>query len=523
MRLKKWLGLVLSALLLFAAGCESVQGVDLNSVLKQSQHVKAYEGSMVFELDVKLSEDLLDEIAAEDEESASFVPLLTHVKFELDEIKVKDPVNASMRGKLTLGDIGIGFGIRQAGTIMVMELDGAAAPIVIDMAAMQEEFPGAVLTPEQQLELQEMALKAADSANGYLIGNMPNVSDISVELNAPVKVGGEELKLTKIGVRFDGAELLEWLKSYLKALTEDKEGLRAFIGAIETYIRESAGLFGEFGPTDDEGQADFGLNEDEFVEMLQMASLSLAYLETTEPELAREIFGENLTVSADLYVDGKLDIRRQDVEVNFRPDGKKLAELAEEESLAGLEGIRIYYSQELWNINGDVAIDATTVEGGVTVEEMEDWSTADTLRFFRGTGLYKLLANMGVGEQELWLFPDIDERAPIKSPDGQTLVPLRSVAEYFEAEVGWDHATKTITVNDDATGKNIVLKVGSSRAVVNDEAVEWAYPVIVIDGLSYAPGGSLLETLGGTMEWTDEEEDWRALILSRHVAELITS
>lgn len=528
MRLKKWLGLMLSALLLIAAGCKAVQGIDLNAVLAKTMHTTSYEGSMTYELEVDLSDEALAEIAA-DEEASRIVPLFTRVKLQLDEIKVQDPNTVSVRGAVELGDIHIGFGMRQNGTAMAIEVDGAAAPIVFDMTA--EEFaPEAVLSPEQQAGLQKLVIRAAESAGDYLIGNMPNFSDISVEPGVPVTVGGQELRLTKIGVRFDGAELLQWLKSYLKALAEDEQGIRSFIETIETFVRESSELLGASGLTDGgfafgepDGEAAPELTPDEVVQMLQTVSMALTYLETMKPELTGEIFGENLTVSTDLYIDGKLDIRRQDFEFHFRPDAKRLAELAEVELLAGIEGIRLAYSQEMWNINGDVKAEAPRADGGVTVEEMEEWSTADALRFFKGSGLFKLLAHLGMGEQELWLIPEMDEPGPIETPDGQTLVPLRAVAEHFEVEVGWDHATKTITLSDDATGKNIVLKVGSSRAVVNDEAVEWAYPVIVIDGLSYAPGGSLLETLGGTMEWTDEEEDWRALILSRHVAELITS
>ena len=519
--------MVLSALLLFAAGCEAVQGVDLNSVLKQTMRVTSGEGSMVFELDVDLSEDLLAEIAEFDEELAAILPMLTHVKLQIDELKIQNSLNVYAGGTLTLGDIGFGFEVWQTNTLMVIQLEGAAAPIVIDLTEMEDEFPEAVLPPEQQLELENLAQKAVESAGDYLIGNMPNVSDVSVKLGVPVTVGGEELSLTQIGVRFDGAELLDWLKSYLQALSEDKEGIRAFIEAIESFIRESSELISESGlPLDEsvfggfEEEEDFELAVDDFVEMLQLASMSLAYLEIMEPDLTREIFGENLTVSADLYIDGKLDIRRQDVEINFRPDSEKLAELLEDESLAGLEGIRIYYSSEMWNVNGDVEIAAPATEGGVTLEETEDWTTVDTLRFFGDSALFRLLADLGMGEQELWLFPDFGWMQPIETPDGQTLVPLRWVAEYFEVEVGWDHNTKTIILNDDATGKEIVLKVGSSRAVVNGEAEEWSYPVIVIDGVSYVPGEDLLKALGGTMEW-DIDDDWKVLILSRDVAELI--
>lgn len=525
MRLKKWLVVALSALLLFAAGCQAVQGVDLNAVLKQSQLTTSSEGSMVFELDVDLSDDTLAEMAALGDDFTSFLSLFTHVKLELDEIKVKDPLNMSMNGTLTLGDIGIGFAMQMTETLLVIELDGAAAPIVVDVT---DEFAEVVPTAKVQAELQQLSLKFLEASSDYLLGNMPNVSDISVQLNTPVKVGGEELSLTKIGVRFDGAELLEWLKAYLTALSEDEEGIRVFFQAIQTYAEESANLFAESGlPVEatpfGEMEEDVDLEEaaNELIRMLQSASLALSYLEVTEPETTRAIFGEDLRVSADLYVDGKLNIRKQDVEVNFRPDPEKLAELAEGHMLSGLEGIRIAYSSELWNINGDVELDAPRTDGGVTPEEMDEWSTADALRFFAGTGLYELLANrMHVGEQELWLDPEFDEPAPIKTPKGTTLVPLRMVAEYFEAEVDYEPETKSFHVRDNATGKEIVLTNGSNQAVVDGETVAWAHPVTIIGGTAYVPGRDLMKALGGTIAWVDYD-GWKVLILKRDVAELI--
>jgi hypothetical protein len=528
MRLKKWLVLALSALLLLAAGCQAVQGVDLNAVLKQSLHTTSYEGSMVYEFDLDLSDDTLAEMATLGDEFTSLVSLFTHVKFELDEIKVKDPLNLSMNGTLTLGDIGIGFALQTTETHFVIELDGAPAPIVVDLTGAGDEFADAALTAEVQAELQKLSLKFLEASSDYLFGNMPNVSDISVQLNAPVKVGGEELSLTKVGVRFDGAELLEWLKAYLTALSEDEEGIRTFFQAFKTFAEESANLFAESGlPVEEspfgeiEEELDYDEAADELIGMLQQASLALAYLEITEPETTAAIFGEDLQVSADLYVDGKLNIRKQDIEVNFRPDPEKLAELEEGHMLSGLEGIRFTYSSEMWNVGGDVEPVAPRTDGGVTVEEMEEWSTVDALRFFAGTDLYELLANrLRVGEQELWLDPEFDEPAPIKTPKGTTLVPLRMVAEYFEADVDYDPETKSFIVRDEATGREIVLTNGGSQAVVNGEAVDWAHPVTIINGAAYVPGRDLMKALGGTITWVDYD-GWKVLILKRDVADLI--
>jgi Copper amine oxidase N-terminal domain. len=532
MRMKRWLALALSALLLFAAGCQAVQGIDLNAVLKASTKTVSYEGSAVFELNVDLSEDLLDEMAAVGPEFAALIPLFTQVKLELDEIKMQNASNFSMSGTLTLGDIGIGFAMHATDELMVIELDGARAPIVIDLAELNAEFPQAGLSPEQQREAQELALNFLDTVGDYLYGNMPNVSDLSVALNTPATVGGEELSLTRVSVRLDGAELLGWLKSYFIALSEDEEGVRTFMQAVADFALEQSKLIGPAGaPFDgslfgEDGEPDIENAIAEWTRMLESASLALSLLEVSEPELTQAIFSENLTVSADLYLDGKLQTRKQDFEISFRPDKEDLATLVGDDSLAGLDGIRIAYSAEMWNINGDVELAAPQVpeDGGVTPEEMGEWSTAEALRFFgAGSGMFELLAGrLNMGEQVLWFDPEFSDPAPIKAPNGLTLVPLRHTAEWFEAEVVYDPETRKLILRDDATEAEIEFTVGSDLVVVNGETVQWGYPVTVMaDGTAYVPGRNLIETLGGTIAWKSESGS-PVLYLKRNVAELVT-
>ncbi|REK52123.1 MAG: hypothetical protein C6W55_17440 [Thermobacillus sp.] len=529
MRMRKWLALAFAALLLFAAGCQAVQGVDLNGVLKQSFKTTAAEGSLTYEFELDLSKELLNELAGE-EEAAAILPLLTHVKLQIDEYKVKDPWNISMRGTLWLGDIGIGFSAQMADTLMVVELDGASAPIVIDLSAADEELSDVALSDEQLRQTQEMMLKFLESSGDYLVDNMPNVSDLSVALSTPVTVGGEELSLTRVSVRFDGAELFEWLKKYLEALIADEEGARTLVQSLATMLSEQSALFADSElPVDElaivEEEEDIAAAAEELIGALKEAAAGLAYLEAAEPEMIQAIFNDSLQVRADLYVDGKLHIRKQDVEVEFRPDAEELKSAFGENPIEGLNGIRLAYSAELWNINGDVELAKPQVpeDGGITPENMAEWSTADALRFFdTESGLYELLANrFKIGEQELRLYPEFDDPAPIKAPNGWTLVPLRDTAEYFEAEVKFDPKTKNLILRDDATGNEVVLTVGSNKVAVNGKTVEWGYPVTVMaDGVTYVPARNLMEMLGGSVAWINEDGS-QVLVMKRDVAELI--
>lgn len=528
MRMRKWLALALSAVLLFAAGCQAVQGVDLSGVLKQSLQTTSMEGSISYELKIDVSKEILDEAANDAEEAALFLAMLTDVKLKLDEIKVQDAWNASVRGALALGDIEIGFKLQQADALYVLELDGASQPIVMDLAVDEAFVPGMTNVPQAQM--QEFVMKLFGSAGDYVVDNMPNMSDLSVALNTPVTVGGEELSLARISLQFDGADLLEWLKSYLDALIQDEEGARNMIQSVFTVISEQSDLFTAVGlPMDD---AELGeLTEeniaeiaDELIAQLKAAAAGLAYLEVAQPETVETLFSDAIQVQADVYVDSKLHVRKQDVDVRFRPDGSKLESTLGYNPFEWLEGIRLAVSSELWNINGDIELEPPRFAEGeaVTAEEMDEWNTVRAARFFdRDSSLYELLFNrLKLGEQELWLYPEFDNIAPIVTPNGWTLVPLRYTAEHFEAEIVYDPETKQLLLLDEATGTEIAFTVGSKFVTVNGETVEWSYPVTVMaDGAAYVPGRNLMETLGGKIEW-DYKFGSRVLIMTRDIAEL---
>jgi hypothetical protein len=64
---------------------------------------------------------------------------------------------------------------------------------------------------------------------------------------------------------------------------------------------------------------------------------------------------------------------------------------------------------------------------------------------------------MGVAKTVIKMWPGKDimtvdgkevplDQAPEIKPSGRTVVPVRAISEAFDAEVDWDPATKTITI-----------------------------------------------------------------------------
>jgi uncharacterized protein YcfL len=75
--MRRWLALALSALLLCTSGCQAVQGIDLNGMIRQSRQVISAEGSVTYEVELDLSKEAFDGLSRFFGEDVA--PLLTHI------------------------------------------------------------------------------------------------------------------------------------------------------------------------------------------------------------------------------------------------------------------------------------------------------------------------------------------------------------------------------------------------------------------------------------------------------------
>ena len=99
--------------------------------------------------------------------------------------------------------------------------------------------------------------------------------------------------------------------------------------------------------------------------------------------------------------------------------------------------------------------------------------------------------------------------------DGRTLVPIRDVAEAFEAKVDWDSATQTVTLSKPdiridkygiATSRTIDIKmtIGQRTALIYGlENFEMDVPAQIIDGKTMVPLRTVGEWFGAKVVWDD--------------------
>ncbi len=85
--------------------------------------------------------------------------------------------------------------------------------------------------------------------------------------------------------------------------------------------------------------------------------------------------------------------------------------------------------------------------------------------------------------------------------NSRTMLPVRFVAENLGATVGWDDATKTVTIKRDATVIEIVI--GSNVARVDGKDIALDSPAFIENSRTYLPVRVVAENLGAEVSWDD--------------------
>lgn len=529
-RKSKLIALLLTFTLVFVAGCQAVANLDLNTVLKNAIKVTSSEGKQTIELKLQLAEAAFDDMT---EEEAALLKMISSVKVELDNVKVQDSSHVSLNGKLTLGDAtSIKFAVKASDKLAVIELEGAKQPYVLDLtgesmlALMGDvELPieaEEVVPVVDQESLTELGKQLIDAMGTYAINGMPNPERIKVSaVNEPIN--GISTSLMHVQVDMNGPELWTWVKKYVDALVADRAGLDKLVVGVMDILEKNPDFWvamGEANPFEESGE-DALTKEEMTAELADGISGSLVelqdwlkLLEKEDKETLDQIFKKDLTIKADVYVDSKLDIRKQDYELNYTVSDENALDLFP------FEGISFKMNSENWNVNGAVkAEEAVAPTSAFAIEQMYDMEGYQVLKQFdEKSAIYDLLRNkLHITKQSVSSFSDDYYNPPIIVPGYITIIPLRDTAEQFGAVLEYDAKTKSIKVFDEATNTTIAVKVGSDKAIINGKSVKWNFPVTTINGVTYVPARAFATALGATVSWEEFYEDVKMFTIEREL------
>ncbi len=90
---------------------------------------------------------------------------------------------------------------------------------------------------------------------------------------------------------------------------------------------------------------------------------------------------------------------------------------------------------------------------------------------------------------------------PFIDENSRTLVPVRAVSEMLNADVQWDDATKTATIQQN--GKIVTIIIGSDIMTVDGNAVQMDTKAIISESRTYIPIRFAAEALGLTVTYAE--------------------
>lgn len=482
------------AIVLVLAGCQSVGGLDVSKALLSSHEVKSSESSTSFSLNAVPAPG----ISSEDQE---IIELINSFSMNVNKVKLQDNGNVSAQGVLNFKKLSLPFQLFLDKEAMVFNVEGAKQPFYFPIAGYETLMGEEGLDPLKAQELSKLLSR-------FVITNLPNPSVINV---TPVTeaVYGTQVNMTKLHAEITGDEFPGLLKSFLKSISKDSAGFIELINGLYDYLLpiiqstvDSSGDLSGFGLEDvvledKEGVVtvihDAAKLAVDAILLVYDKQLNNLYKET--PEL-RTVLSKDTKLEVDIYVDGGLHVRKQNVELTVA--------LPASEDLP-LQSISFKSQSEIWNINGAVTADEMSTDGALDISSVEI-TPGEILRNFEAdSNAYRILKeDMKITRKSLVIAPDDEYYYPILKGN-TTMVPLRYVAEDLDATVEWDAVNRRIIVTDDLNGNQIMFKNGSKEAVVNGVSVKLQQPVFVDEyGDAYVPLRSLAQALQATVKMDSE-------------------
>ncbi|MBB6632710.1 hypothetical protein [Cohnella thailandensis] len=528
--LKRWIVPSMAVLLAAVpAGCESVGGLDLNKVLvdKAAESVsvepeRVTSATIGFELD--WNEELLEadlqeaELEGEDEayiaRQKKLLDWLTSVSFKLNEIRTDENGRVLASGALTFGKGDIPFRLHVDESSLLLEVEGAKRPLVIDIGGVLPIDGGlAGGSPWFGLQNTEEGEALVRTVASYFIGHLPNPPSIEAKLSS-VDIHGTKTNVTHVHAELNGKQLGELIPAYLDALSKDEEGLRKMLNDVTQWIEDLPQELKTVLEVDDETLPAKEEIEETVREALDAFKQLREEFDASKEEAGEEwneAFNENTTLLTDLYVDSGLNIRKLAAELKV-----DLPEMEEDYAFIPLEGFTLRFEQENWlEENAEPIPNVAKPLRALGLEDMESLSTIGGLRLFENDSLiYDLLKNdFEIDDTSFILYPRevwAWEAPYYVAESGEILLPVRQTLEGFEDNVVYQGGK--LSFYDEATYQEAALTVGSDKIKVNGAEQTWNHPVVAIDGVAYAYADDLLDLLGAGYSLVPGDENGGLLI-----------
>jgi hypothetical protein len=231
---------------------------------------------------------------------------------------------------------------------------------------------------------------------------------------------------------------------------------------------------------------------------LPVAGTAVQPEKTGAGEQNRGMLNGTQSLKLDVYLDEELYIRKV---------GFEMSSASRDAKETGISGIRVTGVSEAWNI--DMPVKSEMLEDGNAFELDERTKYELPGNFQENSLAFKLLKDeLHLNRQIIRLPVRDDGGAPDGSSpfirDGTTLVPVRYLLEFLDAQVKWDQEKRQVTIIAPRLNKVIALTIGSKKATVNGEESLLETAAELIDNISYVPVRFIAEAMGARVDWDHE-------------------
>jgi hypothetical protein len=479
-RMKTIAGSLLCMLLVILTGCSAIGGLNnVDQVLTNAVNVQSYEGNGSLSIEFP-KDSAAKPLKIGDVELSS----LGKIDLVVTSMKQPEPNKLSLTGKVNLMNKEIPFSLQLNKAQLSILLDNNSKPIVFNLDTMIGEsvqVSGINVSPIFAEPNQLLSLLSP-----FVIKQLPNLTNVNVS-TVNEKINEESLDLQKVHVELNSAEAIDFAKKLLKNIAADPAGVKALISQLyKAFFATSEVKAGEtdFSAIIIDGAANV------IVEQLSKLADSLDSTDSTG--VLSSLLNDKTSIKTDLYLDGSAQLRKLAMDLNLGGTIKAAGSMQfwkVNQAVSPDPAIAIPSDAFKWEGNSKMAhllksLDKSSATYQLLLNDLHVMSKEIKMIL----PPYDKSGKVAVG-------------SPYISKTDRTMVPVRYVSETLDAEVTWDDKKKQATIIDILSGKIIVLTLGSNKATVDGKVMDLDSPATLTNGSTYVPVGFIVQSLGAELGW----------------------
>jgi hypothetical protein len=227
---KKIISFTMVIALVALVGCQALGSLDLSKSIVDAMLANSQMSKQSITLDLKLDNSKSNW----SEQEASVLKTLSHLKLNLEQVKQESLEKMSVRGNIEVLNRTIPFEAYVSPTLLVLKLQGAKKPLVLDLAGKAVDSQSLLSLGIERDIIEQFTSKLTKDVNlhkaalNYLVNGMPNPEGITLD-NVTETVYGESLSLNHVQAKVDGSQIIPLVKKFVVNLLQDDKGLRQLV------------------------------------------------------------------------------------------------------------------------------------------------------------------------------------------------------------------------------------------------------------------------------------------------------